>query len=62
MTLCVYELNDETEAESVRWFCSVECLSKWPKDSLFAYGTNDDWIEGSVCDECEKPLEEKDNA
>lgn len=58
-TLCVYELNLDGEAQHVRWFCSEECRSKWPKGPEMVYGTNDDWVEGTVCDndECGKPLE-----
>lgn len=57
-TLCVYELNGDAEAESVRWFCSEACREKWLADPLSDYGRNDDWIGGTVCDECGKPLGE----
>lgn len=52
-TLCVYECDPDTmEAEHVRWFCCQDCRELWPKADHFVYGTDDEWIDGTVCDEC----------
>jgi len=56
--LAIYEMNDEAEAESVRWFCSEACREKWPTGPGFVRGNDDEWIEGTVCDECGKALAE----
>lgn len=58
-TLALYVIDSDTkEAESVLWFCSEECrqVIKENTEHTVKLGTNDDWIDGTVCDECGKEL------
>lgn len=63
MTPCIYTLepigtDGALEATKVNWFCSEACRVQFPvvpHQSIEA--TNEDWIEGTVCDTCGRPLE-----
>jgi hypothetical protein len=65
MTLCdesrpvpvIYEIDEFGEANGrILFFCSVECRANHPTPLLFAYGTNTDWLNGTVCDQCGEEL------
>jgi hypothetical protein len=61
-TPCIYELepigvDGQLEAVAVRFFCSSTCRAMWTKQVSDVEGLDDSWIEGTVCDNCGKPLE-----
>lgn len=57
---CLFLLNGDEEAEDVIYFCSEACIFAYNADSAeqrrTEVGRNDEWIEGTVCTECQKAL------
>lgn len=61
MTLCLYEMDSigaggAMEAVAVKWFCSDKCRRIYETDVPVEAGEDDEWIDGTVCDECGTPL------
>jgi hypothetical protein len=60
-TLALYELEPigvggALEAVATHWFCSETCRSSFTCDGPTANGTNNEWMDGTVCDSCGVPL------
>ena len=60
--LALYLLDENNEAQEVRHFCSPECRLRYKENpELFGpndvciEGVSDDFVDGTVCDECGLP-------
>ena len=64
MAFALYEtepigLDGELEAVAVHFFCSDKCRAEQgevPADQTVAYGEDNDFIDGTVCETCGKIL------
>ena len=55
----IYEVDENGDATGVvHFFCSEDCRASHILLALNGYvdGDDSDWIEGTVCEQCNKPL------